>query len=206
MSRNAAYDAELRHLRAMTENDARLVGFHGVDKHEIRGVAHGIAQRLHDIYVSKDNDYSENGEPMGNLRSSEEIGIPAWKGVLLRMNDKKKRISSFVNKGFFQVADEKVDDTLIDLCNYAMLGAVLFDEAMAEYDSEFKCFQDVTQELRQQINAISNEFRLLAFQALHTRLLHLFSENYEGLESWSEHSWEKLNRHFDNISAFARES
>ena len=204
MSRNVAYDAELEHLRGMIENKENLIGFGDVDKEEICGIARGIVQRIHDTYVSKDNDYSENGKPMGNLRSSEEIGIPAWKGVLLRMNDKRKRVGSFVAKGSYQVADEKVDDTLIDLCNYSLLGVLLFDEAMADYDSEITMFPEVCKELRQKIDAISEEFRLLAFQTLHTRLLHLFASNY--VDKWSGTSWDKAKKHFDNICEFARKS
>ena len=79
-------------------------------------------------YEAKDTDYSSNGKPMGNLRSSEEVGVPAWKGVLIRMKDKKSRILSFAQRGEFLVKDEQITDTLIDLAVYAILGSILLKE------------------------------------------------------------------------------
>jgi Nucleotide modification associated domain 1 len=42
-------------------------------------------------------------------------------GFLTRMSDKFSRIGSFITKGTLLVADESVEDTLIDLANYCIL-------------------------------------------------------------------------------------
>lgn len=84
--------------------------------------------RMLEIYESKDRDYSGNKKPMENLRASEEFGIEAWRGVLLRMGDKYRRIKSYEETGTYHVADESVEDTLIDLSNYSILCALLYSE------------------------------------------------------------------------------
>jgi len=83
---------------------------------------------LHELFISKDTDYSESGKPLGNIRSSEDFGIPAWKGVLIRLNDKKQRIGSFMYHDKYLVESEKVTDTLLDFANYSLFCSVLLQE------------------------------------------------------------------------------
>lgn len=87
-----------------------------------------IFNEMQDVYESKDSDYCEGEIPMQNLRACEELGIPAWKGTLIRMGDKKRRIQSFFNKGMYRVEDEKLEDTLVDMANYALLCSILIEE------------------------------------------------------------------------------
>jgi hypothetical protein len=135
MSRNKIYDQLIDELKAYFENDCNFESFYLLNplaKHN----AILLLQNMHDVYVAKDTDYSENDLPMGNLRESTELGIEPWKGVLLRIGDKKRRIGSFIKKNDFQVKDEAVEDTLIDMANYSLLGASLFHEVYP--DSELK--------------------------------------------------------------------
>jgi len=125
MSRNTRYDNYINLLKKHFQENVSST--HEVDL-EFRSKALNIIQGMHDVYVAKDSDYSENDLPMGNLRESSELGISPWKGVLLRIGDKKRRIGSFINKESYLVKDEAVEDTLIDMANYALLGAALFDE------------------------------------------------------------------------------
>ena len=54
----------------------------------------------------------------------EKIGIASTEqGFLTRMMDKISRVNSFVKQGTLNVADEKIEDTLMDLANYAILMA-----------------------------------------------------------------------------------
>ena len=55
--------------------------------------------------------------------------IPAWKGVAIRIGDKFSRLMSFVKQEELKVKDESIRDTLIDMANYALICAVLYDEA-----------------------------------------------------------------------------
>ncbi len=133
MSRNVRYDVYIKVLKDYFSSNSSLEEF-GIIDSEASSKALSLLKSMHDVYVAKDSDYSENDLPMGNLRESAELGISPWKGVLLRIGDKKRRIGSFINKESYQVKDEAVEDTLVDMANYSLLGAALFDEI---YPSSF---------------------------------------------------------------------
>lgn len=150
MSRNPEFDNKLRQLRSIfgegvfakqmeplfNRSGEMVIG--KCDKpDEWANEAQAICDKMLITYEAKDTDYAANGKPMGNFRMSEEMGIPAWKGVLIRMGDKRRRIESFANKGTYEVADEKVDDTMIDLSNYSLLDMILLEEtAIDVHDDE----------------------------------------------------------------------
>jgi len=60
-----------------------------------------------------------------------------WKGILVRIGDKYSRLKSFYKKGNFQIKDEKVEDTLRDLSNYALLCLLKFQEEKFQ-DKEYQ--------------------------------------------------------------------
>jgi hypothetical protein len=49
-------------------------------------------------------------------------------GVMVRMGDKIRRMVSITKSGVNLVEDEKLRDTLVDLCNYAAMAVLLMDE------------------------------------------------------------------------------
>jgi hypothetical protein len=52
----------------------------------------------------------------------ESIGFASTEqGFLTRITDKLMRVSTFVKTGILKVADEKVEDTLLDMANYCLL-------------------------------------------------------------------------------------
>lgn len=75
------------------------------------------------ITRAKNADYTGNSpNPFANFTRVEALGICSTEqGFLTRMMDKFCRISSFVQQGTLQVKDESVEDTLLDLANYAIL-------------------------------------------------------------------------------------
>ncbi len=79
--------------------------------------------KLHD---RKQADYGTDSDPFANVRASEQFGIPAWLGSVLRANDKMSRLKAFAQNG--TLANEGVEDSLIDLANYAVIALVLFRE------------------------------------------------------------------------------
>ena len=80
-------------------------------------------KRLHD---KKQLAYGSKRDPFANVRASEDFGIPGWLGAVLRANDKMSRLKSFAEKGV--LANEPVEDSLIDLANYAVIALVLYRE------------------------------------------------------------------------------
>jgi hypothetical protein len=77
-----------------------------------------------ELMKRKNHDYSgANGDdPFANFRRVEAMGICSTeRGFLVRMSDKLSRLSTFCESGKLLVADEGVEDTLIDLINYSVL-------------------------------------------------------------------------------------
>lgn len=76
-----------------------------------------------EVTKRKNADYTgETSDPFANFTKVEALGITdTERGFLVRMTDKMARITSFVQKGELQVKDESVQDTLLDLANYAVL-------------------------------------------------------------------------------------
>lgn len=77
------------------------------------------------ITKAKNADYTGTGDnPFANFTRVEALGICSTEqGFLTRMMDKMCRLNSFAQKGVLEVKDESVEDTLLDLANYALLMA-----------------------------------------------------------------------------------
>ena len=71
------------------------------------------------LVVSKTKDYATMDDPYRNFRMSENVGVSVEKGILVRMCDKMSRIGNLIEKDSSSVTNESVEDTLIDLMNYA---------------------------------------------------------------------------------------
>lgn len=79
--------------------------------------------RLHD---RKQADYGTHEDPFANVRASEDFGIPAWVGCMVRANDKIRRIQTY-SKGA-DLRCESVEDSLQDLAVYAVIALCLLKE------------------------------------------------------------------------------
>lgn len=72
-----------------------------------------IANQMADLYERKNHDYGDSfGETFRKLGPISAI---------TRITDKYNRLVSLATKGEQQVNDEKLEDTLIDLANYAVM-------------------------------------------------------------------------------------
>jgi hypothetical protein len=187
MSRNKMYDEILVNLK----NEFATVDFatYGLsDNEKIYKNICDLLDRMQAVYEAKDSDYSENDLPMGNLLESQELGIEPWKGVLLRIGDKKRRVGSFVKKEKFLVKDEAVDDTLVDMANYSMLGCVLWCQKYSPSRMDHKAH---------------NHWISLASYCIITKIL--FENRMEEKSSpWATTGWENVLIHYNNLANFAR--
>lgn len=93
---------------------------------------------LHDEFTAKakslmerkNNDYrSGSGDPYMNFRGATVFGVSPVRGILLHMQDKMCRLATFDEKGELLVKDEGVEDSLVDIINYAVLCGGLIREA-----------------------------------------------------------------------------
>jgi predicted ATP-grasp superfamily ATP-dependent carboligase len=84
-----------------------------------------LLDKMAETHSQKNHDYSEGAkDPLSNFRMCESLGIPAWKGVLVRISDKWSRITQLSTKEA-QVKDESIEDTLLDMANYCLLCIIL---------------------------------------------------------------------------------
>lgn len=94
-----------------------------------------FCRRMIDVTKKKNADYSGAGDDpfnnfrhIGNFVKGRGLDIVAV-GFLTRLTDKFARIGSFIDNGELQVKDESVEDTLLDIANYAALFAGYLKEA-----------------------------------------------------------------------------
>jgi hypothetical protein len=78
------------------------------------------------LHLKKQADYGQVDDPLANVRGSKEWGIPPWVGAMVRGNDKVRRLQTFAQKGALE--NESVEDSFLDLCVYAIIGLVLYEE------------------------------------------------------------------------------
>ena len=81
------------------------------------------------INREKRHDYANKKDVFANFRICELGGIPAWKGCLVRLSDKFSRLMEFMKTEKLKVKDEKIEDTLLDLANYALITLILYQES-----------------------------------------------------------------------------
>jgi hypothetical protein len=141
--------------------------------------------KMKSVYEAKDSDYSENDLPMGNLLESEELGIRPWKGVLLRIGDKKRRIGSFLNKKSYRVKDEALQDTLTDMANYSLLGNCLF---LQNYD-----FVEFHKEQQAWVR--------MGFNCVIAKVLF---ENDSNKDAWTDIMWPNILNCYQILADFAK--
>jgi len=76
---------------------------------------------MKEIHDKKSADYAQDADRFSNFRLSELMGLPAWKGIIVRLGDKYSRVCEFAKKESFEVSDESFEDTCIDGANYFLL-------------------------------------------------------------------------------------
>lgn len=86
-----------------------------------------MLKELAELHSRKNHDYASDN-PLSNFYLSEKMGIPAWKGCLVRISDKVSRLWSFAKKEQYLVKDESVIDTAKDLAVYSLLMIILYEE------------------------------------------------------------------------------
>jgi len=89
-----------------------------------------LLDKIGKMHDSKNADYANETDPFANFRMCENMGLPAWKGCMVRMGDKFQRLSEFARKG--TVENEKIEDTFLDLAVYSLIGLLLYQEKHVE--------------------------------------------------------------------------
>ena len=102
----------------------------------LRSQTHPTSQAFYDLcdamkemHRRKSSDYGcpTGTDPLANIRNGARfVGIPAWKGAMVRLSDKVTRLASYNATG--RLENESLEDNLIDLASYSLLALLLHRE------------------------------------------------------------------------------
>ncbi len=87
---------------------------------------HAALAEIGELHDRKQADYGTDGDPFANVRASQDWGVPAWVGTMIRANDKVKRLQAAAQGS--TLVNEGVEDSLLDIATYALIALVLFRE------------------------------------------------------------------------------
>ena len=90
---------------------------------------HAVLAEMGNLHDKKQADYGLPTDAFSNIRAGEDWGVEAWVSALIRANDKVKRLQKVAQGG--ELSNEGVEDSLIDLANYAVIALVLYREKFA---------------------------------------------------------------------------
>lgn len=75
-----------------------------------------LLEYLHNLYITKNHDYGDSVHD-----TYEKYGLTSF---LVRIEDKLNRVRTLNQNANIQVPTEKIEDTLLDLANYAILAVL----------------------------------------------------------------------------------
>lgn len=109
-----------------------------------------LLKQMHDLYIRKNHDYGDSVHD-----TYVKYGLTSF---LVRMEDKLNRVRTLdKNRENVKVSDEKIEDTLMDLANYAVL-AVIEEKVEKEKLTNY-CIKDrmSAEEMLEKIKNIKEE-------------------------------------------------
>ena len=89
---------------------------------------HEIVKEMVELHDRKNRDYAGSEYLSNFLMCEKYIGIPAWKGCIVRLSDKMARIMNVARDDEILVGDETITDTLMDLAVYAIITRILYED------------------------------------------------------------------------------
>ena len=88
-----------------------------------------LCDALKDMHRRKSSDYGcpSGTDPLANIRNGAKfVGIPDWKGAMVRLSDKVTRLATYNATG--KLENESLEDNLFDLASYSLLALLLHRE------------------------------------------------------------------------------
>ena len=93
-------------------------------------------EQMRELHLAKSADYGTTEDPFANIRNSAaHVDIEAWRGCLLRVQDKMQRLHSYCIHG--KLTCEGVTDTFLDAAAYLLICSVLHDEENGNVDNSW---------------------------------------------------------------------
>lgn len=100
-----------------------------VGTHPTSQAFYDLCDAMKEMHRKKSSDYGcpSGTDPLANIRNGAKfVGIPAWKGAMVRLSDKVTRLATFNATG--RLENESLEDNLFDLAAYALLALLLHRE------------------------------------------------------------------------------
>lgn len=88
-----------------------------------------LCDALKEMHRRKSSDYGcpSGTDPLANIRNGARfVGIPDWKGAMVRLSDKVTRLATYNATG--KLENESLEDNLFDLASYSLLALLLHRE------------------------------------------------------------------------------
>ena len=99
------------------------------DVHPTSQAFFDLCDALKEMHRRKSSDYGcpSGTDPLANIRNGAKfVGIPSWKGAMVRLSDKVTRLASYNATG--RLENESLEDNLFDLASYSLLALLLHRE------------------------------------------------------------------------------
>ena len=92
-----------------------------------------LLDEMRELHLRKNAGYAgDSVDRWANFRMSEEFGVSALLGCLVRMSDKYIRITNLIKNPMNEKVGESICDTLMDLAAYALIAICLYREQEAK--------------------------------------------------------------------------
>lgn len=99
-----------------------------------------ILKEIQELHDKKNLDYGTDHDPYQNIRGSQDWGVAPWKGAMVRLNDKVKRLQKYARDG--KLANEGAEDSFRDIAVYAVIALDLWRQ------EQFGMVQEASQQGR----------------------------------------------------------
>ncbi len=86
-----------------------------------------VLKVMEEVHGTKNQQYAGENGYLSNLKMCEAMGIPAWKGVIVRMTDKMARLMNLSNTGDPEF-QKKITDAFIDMGVYSGMGLIAYED------------------------------------------------------------------------------
>ena len=89
-----------------------------------------LLDTLKETHLKKSAGYSgmDNPDTFANFRLSEQLGVSAFLGCMIRLSDKFTRVVNLIKNSKNEQVGERLEDTLLDLASYALIAICLLKE------------------------------------------------------------------------------
>lgn len=113
----------------VADSSAQPKKFYGGSVHPTSQAFFDLCDQLKEMHRRKSTDYGcpSGTDPLANIRNGAKfVGIPSWKGAMVRLSDKVTRLATFNATG--RLENESLEDNLFDLASYSLLALLLHRE------------------------------------------------------------------------------